>query len=119
MDKKQSRLRRAKKVRIKIKKLGMPRLCVNRTSQHIYAQIIVATEKGDTTIVSASTLDKDVIVAGAGGGNIKSATIVGQFIAKKATENGIEKIAFDRSGFKYHGCIKALADAVRESGINF
>ena len=100
MDKKQSRLRRAKKARIKIKKLAIPRLCVNRTSQHVYAQIITAAEKGDITIVSASTLDKEVIAAGASGGNIKSAIIVGKVIAKKATEKGIENIALAESKAK-------------------
>lgn len=119
MDKKQSRLRRASKARIKIRQLDIPRLCVHRTSQHVYAQIIIPAVKGDKVLVSASTLDKDVKAAGANGGNIKSASIVGGIIARKATERGIDKIAFDRSGFKYHGCIKALADAVREAGINF
>jgi large subunit ribosomal protein L18 len=119
MDKKLSRKRRATRTRKKIRELGIARLSVNRTLQHVYAQVIVQTPKGDHVLASASTLDKEIKALGYKGGNIKSAQIVGQYIAKRAVENGINNVAFDRSGFMYHGCIKALAEAAREAGLVF
>jgi large subunit ribosomal protein L18 len=119
MDKKLSRMRRAKRTRMKIKELNMPRLSVARTGQHIYAQLITQGEQGDKVIVSSSTMEKSAKSSGAVGSNIKSAGIIGKLIAEKAIKNGVSKVAFDRAGFKYHGCIKALADAAREAGLEF
>jgi len=102
-----------------MKELGAVRLTVNKTSKHIYAQLIVSAPKGDKVLASASTLNKDVQAAGGVTGNVKSASVVGSVIAKQAIANGIKQVAFDRSGFKYHGCIKALAEAARESGLQF
>lgn len=114
---KQTRLRRAKKVRSKIHVLEAIRLCVHRTSQHIYAQII--SQDGGRVIASASTLDKDLCKTAANGGNIAAASLVGKKIADGAKKAGISKVAFDRSGFRYHGRIKALAEAARENGLQF
>src|ERR1043165_3630203 len=119
LDKKLKRKRRATKTRAKIRELGVARLCVARTSKHIYAQIIVAADRGDKVLASASTLDKEIKTLGTTGNNIKSATVIGDFIAKRALAAGINQVAFDRSGFKYHGCIKALAEAAREAGLPF
>ena len=119
LDKKLKRQRRATKTRAKIRQLGVPRLCVGRSSKHLYAQIIVSAERGDKILASASTLDKEIKEGGAIANNIKSAVIVGNFIAKRAIAAGIKEVAFDRSGFRYHGCIKALADAAREAGLPF
>lgn len=118
MDKKTSRIRRATKARAKIRELGVHRLTVHRTPRHIYAQVIAPT--GDAVLASASTLDKDVRggLAGAAG-NVAAAVAVGKAIAERAKAAGVEKVAFDRSGFKYHGRIKALADAARENGLDF
>lgn len=117
MDKKISRLRRAKKARAKIRELGIHRLCIHRTPRHIYAQVIAPA--GAQVVASASTLDADVKGSLQGTGNIVAATLVGKMIAEKARVAGITKIAFDRSGFKYHGRVKALADAAREHGLEF
>tara|TARA_B100000809_G_scaffold266478_1_gene329416 strand:- start:2245 stop:2598 length:354 start_codon:yes stop_codon:yes gene_type:complete len=117
MDKKIKRHRRARKSRSKIKLLGLHRLCVHRTPRHIYAQII-ASERGDV-VVSASTLSKELGVGIQSAGNVAAAVAVGQLIAKRAKEKGVERVAFDRSGFKFHGRIKALADAAREGGLSF
>ena len=117
MDKKQSRLRRANKTRAKIKVQSATRLCVFRTSQHIYAQIIDAT--GGQVLSSASTLESDLRKSLKYGGNVEAAQVVGKRIAEKAKAAGVEKVAFDRSGFKYHGRIKALAEAARENGLKF
>ena len=113
--KKQSRLRRAKRARAKISELRVNRLCVFRSPRHIYAQIISPT--GDTVLASASTVEKDIRDGATG--NIEAAGNVGKLIAERAKEAGIEKVAFDRSGFAYHGRIKALADAAREGGLDF
>lgn len=113
--KKKSRLRRATKTRAKINELREVRLCVNRTPRHIYAQIIAV--GGDKVLASASTLDKDLRSGKTG--NADAAAAVGKLIAERAKEAGVEKVAFDRSGFKYHGRVKALADAARESGLQF
>jgi large subunit ribosomal protein L18 len=98
-----------------MRELGATRLCVNRTSQHIYAQIISG--DGNKVLASASTLDKD-LRSGATG-NKDAAAKVGELIANRAKEAGVTKVAFDRSGFKYHGRVKALADAAREAGLEF
>ncbi len=119
MEKKLIRRRRAMRARMKIKELVIPRLCVFRTPQHIYAQLIINEQKGDKVLVSASTLDKEVKSNGGTAGNVKSATLVGKFIAVRALAAGVTRVAFDRAGFKYHGCIKALADAAREGGLEF
>jgi large subunit ribosomal protein L18 len=117
MDKKIARLRRARKTRAKIAELKVARLTVNRTNGHIYAQIIDAT--GSKVLASASTLDKDVRKDISNGGNAAAATAIGKMIAEKAKAAGIETVAFDRAGFKYHGRVKALADAAREGGLKF
>ena len=119
LDKKLKRQRRATKTRAKIRQLGIPRLCVARSVKHLYAQIIVSGEKGDKVLASASTVDKEVKADGANANNIKSATIVGRAIAKRALAVGIKKVAFDRSGYRYHGCVKALAEAAREAELFF
>jgi large subunit ribosomal protein L18 len=117
MDKKQSRLRRARRGRAHIRELGAQRLCVYRTPRHIYAQVI--TPEGDRVIASASTLDGDLRKDLGNTGNIDAATAVGKLIAERAQAAGVKQVAFDRSGFKYHGRIKALADAARENGLEF
>ena len=114
-EKKVSRLRRARSTRLKIRDNGALRLCVNRTPQHIYAQITTAA--GDRVLVSASTVEKDLRSDGTG--NVNAAKKVGQLIAERAKAAGIEAVAFDRSGFRYHGRVKALAEAARESGLQF
>ncbi|GJM12500.1 MAG: 50S ribosomal protein L18 [Pseudohongiella sp.] len=113
--KKQSRLRRAKRARSKISELRVNRLCVYRSPRHIYAQVIAPT--GDQIIACASTVEKDL--RGDKTGNIDAAGKVGALIAERAKAAGIEKVAFDRSGYRYHGRIKALADAAREGGLEF
>jgi large subunit ribosomal protein L18 len=117
MDKKASRLRRARRARMKIRELGAIRLSVYRTPRHTYAQIISA--DAANTVVSASTLEKDVIGELSNGGNIEAARAVGRIIAERARAAGIEQVAFDRSGFRYHGRVQALADAAREAGLKF
>lgn len=117
MEKKNSRLRRAKRTRAKIRELRVPRLTIHRTPRHIYAQVI----DGDTqkVVASASTVSKDLRSSLANGGNVSAAEAVGKAIAEKAKAAGVESVAFDRSGFKFHGRVKALADAARESGLKF
>ncbi|WP_295386791.1 50S ribosomal protein L18 [uncultured Thiodictyon sp.] len=118
MDKKHARLRRAAKTRAKISELGAYRLCVHRTPQHIYAQIIAPT--GDLVVACASTVDKDLRQSITGHkGNVGAAATIGKAIAERALAKGIEQVAFDRSGFRYHGRMKALADAAREGGLKF
>lgn len=117
MDKKASRQRRARKTRAKIRELGRPRLCVHRTPRHIYAQVIDGS--GDKVLVSASTLDKALRKDVKSTGNADAATAIGKAVAERAKAAGITAVAFDRSGFKYHGRVKALADAARESGLEF
>ena len=113
--KKVSRLRRAKKARMHIRELEVPRLSVYRTPRHIYAQIISA--EGDMVQAAASSLDASVRQENKG--NSEDAAKVGKLIAEKAKELGVAKVAFDRSGYQYHGRIKALADAAREGGLQF
>jgi large subunit ribosomal protein L18 len=115
MDKKQNRLRRARKTRAKIRELEVPRLSVHRTAQHIYAQVIGP--DGGTVLASASTIQADLRKSLKSTSNIEAAQAVGKAIADKAKSAGIEQVAFDRSGFRYHGRIKALADAAREQGL--
>ena len=117
LDKKQSRLRRARRARAKIRDLAVNRLSIHRTPRHIYAQVIAP--DGGTVLAAASTLEKDVRKGTTGTGNIPAAAIVGTRIAEKAKAAGINVVAFDRSGFRYHGRIKALADAAREAGLQF
>lgn len=117
MEKKETRIRRARRTRAKIRELGVARLCVHRTPRHIYAQIIAPT--GDQTLATASTLDKKLSKGLKGTGNIAAAQAVGKAIAEMAKKAGVERVAFDRSGFQYHGRVKALADAARENGLQF
>jgi len=118
MDKKVSRLRRAARARSKIRELGVHRLTVHRTPRHIYAQVI--SPAGSEVIASASTVDKQVAASIDGStGNVTAAAAVGKAIAERAKEKGVERVAFDRSGFRYHGRVKALADAAREAGLEF
>ena len=117
MSKKIDRLRRAKKTRARIKKLGADRLCVHKTPRHVYAQVI--SQNGSKVIVSASSLDKEIKDKIKYSGNIEAATVVGGVLAKRAKKAGIKKVAFDRSGFKFHGRIQALANAARENGMEF
>ncbi len=113
-DKKVARLRRAKRTRMKIRELGQTRLTIHRTSKHIYAQLI--SEDGAHVLATASTNEKGFSGAT---GNKDAAANIGKMIAERAKEKGITKVAFDRSGFKYHGRVQALADAARESGLEF
>ena len=110
-----SRLRRARRARQRMRTKGVNRLSVHRTPQHIYAQVFAPA--GDTVIASASTLDSSLRSGSTG--NIDAAAAVGKLVAERALEAGISKVAFDRSGFKYHGRVKALADAAREGGLDF
>lgn len=114
-DKKQSRLRRSRKTRAKIYELRIVRLTVHRTNNHIYAQVVNAGKVAAT----ASTLEPEVRKKVKYGGNVKAASVIGKRIAEKARKQGIESVAFDRSGFKYHGRVRALADAARENGLKF
>ena len=116
-SKKQARIRRAARSRAKIRELGVYRLCVNRTPRHIYAQIIAPS--GSEVVAAASTVESGLKGAIANTGNIDAATAVGKAIAEKAKAAGVTQVAFDRSGFKYHGRVKALADAARENGLEF
>jgi len=117
MDKKQARLRRARKTRVKIAEMKMARLSVHRTNCHIYAQIIDAS--GSKVLACASTVESETRKELPNGGNVNAAVAVGKRIAEKAKGLGIESVAFDRAGFKYHGRVKALADAAREAGLKF
>ncbi|MEJ2609794.1 MAG: 50S ribosomal protein L18 [Candidatus Thiodiazotropha sp.] len=119
MEKKQSRIRRGRRTRAKIRELEVYRLSIHRTPRHIYAQVI--SPDGSSVLASASTLDKTVKgeLSNGAGGNIKAASVVGKVVAERAKSAGIESVAFDRSGFRYHGRVKALADAAREAGLQF
>lgn len=117
MSNKDSRLRRAKKTRLKIAELGVKRLVVYKSNSHIYAQII--DETGSRVLASASTAEKAISGLVKNGGNVEAAKIVGKAIAEKAVLAGIKDVAFDRSGFKYHGRVKAVAEAARENGLAF
>jgi large subunit ribosomal protein L18 len=115
MNKRDQRLRRAKRTRMKIRELDVTRLCVFRTPRHIYAQ--VTTPAGDRVLASASTVEKDLRRAATG--NVEAAARVGQLIAERAKAAGVSRVAFDRAGFQYHGRVKALAEAARENGLEF
>jgi len=117
MDKKIARLRRAKKTRAHIRRLGKPRLTVYRSGRHIYAQIIAA--EGGGVIAAASTLQKDLRVDLSSTSNKEAAKAVGKAVAEKAVAAGISDVAFDRSGYRYHGRVAELADAAREGGLKF
>lgn len=117
MDKNQSRLRRARKTRARIAEQKRVRLAVHRTNCHIYAQIFSSC--GTQVLAAASTAEVDVRKQLANGGNIEAAKVVGKLIAERAKAKGIDDVAFDRSGFHYHGRVKALAEAARESGLKF
>lgn len=116
-DKKSARLRRARRARIKMRELSVVRLSIHRTPRHIYAQVI-ATD-GDKVLAAASTVEKSLRSNAGSGGNVSAAVKVGALIAERAKAAGIGKVAFDRSGYKYHGRVKALADAAREAGMEF
>ena len=120
LTKKQQRLRRARQTRIRIAQQSAVRLTVNRTNLHIYAAVI--SDDGSKVLASASTAEAEMRaqIGGAGkGGNAAAAALVGKRIAEKAKAAGVERVAFDRSGFAYHGRVKALADAAREAGLQF
>ena len=117
MNKKEARVRRSRKTRARIAEQRATRLVVSRSNCHIYAQIIAPT--GDKVLASASTLEADVRKDLKNGGNKAAATLVGKRIAEKAKALGIEAVAFDRAGFRFHGRVKALADAAREGGLKF
>lgn len=117
MQKKVTRLRRARRGRSKIRELGVSRLTVHRTPRHIYAQVI--SPDGGRVLAASSTVQKDIREALESTGNIAAAALVGRRIAEQAKAAGVNRVAFDRSGFRYHGRIKALAEAARESGLEF
>ncbi|MDP2030980.1 MAG: 50S ribosomal protein L18 [Thiobacillus sp.] len=117
MNTKQSRIRRSRKTRAKIAAVKAIRLSINRTNSHIYAQIISA--DGGTVMASVSSNDKDMRAQLPNGGNVDAAAAIGKRLAEKAKGLGIEKVAFDRSGFQFHGRVKALAEAAREGGLVF
>jgi large subunit ribosomal protein L18 len=117
LNKKESRLRRAKRGRMKTRELEAIRLCVHRTPTHMYAQI--TSSDGSKVLASASTLDKQIKGKMKSTGNVEAAKLVGKLIAERAIDAGLSQVAFDRSGFRYHGRVKALADAAREGGLQF
>ena len=117
MNKKEARVRHARKTRVRIAEQRATRLTVGRSNSHIYAQLIAPT--GDKVLASASTLEADVRKDVKNGGNKAAATLVGKRIAERAKALGIEAVAFDRAGFRFHGRVKALADAAREGGLKF
>lgn len=117
IEKKQSRMRRSRRTRAKIAELKVVRLTVNRSNSHIYAQVIDAT--GGKVLASASSAEKTVRGELKNGGNVNAAAVVGKLIAEKAKKVGVETVAFDRSGYRFHGRVKALAEAAREAGLKF
>ena len=117
MNKREARVRRARKTRVRIAEQRATRLVVGRSNCHIYAQIIAPT--GDKVLASASTLEADVRKDVKNGGNTAAATLIGKRIAERAKALGIETVAFDRAGFRFHGRVKALAEAAREGGLKF
>jgi len=117
MDKKEARLRRARKTRAKIAELNAVRLCVHRTNCHIYAQIYSGC--GTKVLAAASTVEAEIRKQIPNGGNVEAAKAVGKLIAERAVAQGLIEVAFDRSGFRFHGRVKALAEAARESGLKF
>ena len=117
LDKNPARLRRARQTRLKIRELGALRLTVHRTNFHIYAQI--TSPGGEKVLAAASSAEKDLRALLANGGNRRAAEAVGKRIAEKARAAGVEKVGFDRAGYRYHGRVKALADAARSAGLKF
>lgn len=117
MDKKTARIRRATRARHVMKEKGATRLVIHRTPRHIYAQVIAP--NGSEVLAAASTLEKAVQEQVKSTGNKEAATVVGKVIAERAIAKGIKEVAFDRSGFKYHGRVQSLADAAREAGLQF
>ena len=117
IDKKQARLRRARKTRLKVAELNLVRLSVHRTNPHIYAQIV--SPAAGKVLVAASSLEQSVRQDLANGANKEAAARIGKLVAERAKEAGIEDVAFDRAGFRYHGRVKALAEAAREAGLKF
>ena len=117
MNKKQARVRRSRKTRVRIALQGATRLVVSRSNLHIYAQLIAPT--GDKVLASASTLEAEMRKDVKNGGNKAAAALVGKRIADRAKALGIEAVAFDRSGYRYHGRVQALAEAARENGLKF
>ncbi|TDJ45741.1 MAG: 50S ribosomal protein L18 [Gammaproteobacteria bacterium] len=117
MTKNQSRLRRARRTRAKIRELAIHRLSIHRTPRHIYAQVIGP--DGGTIVAAVSTVSKDLRSSLKFTGNVEAAAAVGKAIADKAKAAGVTQVAFDRSGFRYHGRVRALADAARENGLQF
>ena len=115
--KKAARLRRAKKVRAQIRRLGKPRLTVYRSGKHIYAQVI--NSEDGSVLAAANTLQSEVKEGLKGTNNKEAAAAVGKFVAERAVEAGVKEVAFDRSGYQYHGRVKELADAAREVGLKF
>lgn len=117
MNKKESRLRRARKTRAKIAELKIARLCVHRSNCHIYAQVYSGS--GNQVLAAASSVEPQMRAIIPNGGNVEAAKAVGKLIAERALAKGVQEVAFDRSGFKYHGRVKALAEAARENGLKF
>ncbi len=117
ISKKANRLRRAKRTRAKISELGAHRLTIHRTPRHIYAQVI--TPDGSTVVATASTVQKTIAGDAKYTGNVDAASLVGKAIAEQSKSAGVTNVAFDRSGFRYHGRVKALAEAAREGGLEF
>ncbi|MDR1276456.1 MAG: 50S ribosomal protein L18 [Candidatus Accumulibacter sp.] len=116
-NKNQARLRRARKTRLKIAELNVVRLSVHRTNSHIYAQVF--SPGGAKVLATASSLEADARKTLGGGANVAAAAAIGKLIAERAKSAGIERVAFDRGGFQYHGRVKALAEAAREAGLKF
>ena len=117
MDKKTSRIRRGKKTRYKVRAAGALRLCIHRTPRHIYAQVI--DDSKANVLAASSSIEADIRSNVKYTGNVETAKLVGKLVAERAKEKGISKVAFDRSGFRYHGRVQALADAAREAGLEF
>jgi len=117
MDKKVARLRRARRARARIAQMKMARLSVHRSNSHIYAQVFAS--EGGKVLATASTLEAEVRKDNPNGGNVDAAKLVGKLIAARAQAQGVAEVAFDRSGFRYHGRVKALAEAAREGGLKF
>ena len=112
-----ARLKRARKIRSHVARLGIHRLCVNRTPRHIYAQVV--TPDGSITVASVSSLEKEVALLREKPGKMEVAKKVGELVARRVLDKGVDRVAFDRSGFRYHGRVKALADAARANGLIF
>jgi large subunit ribosomal protein L18 len=117
MNKKESRIRRSRQTRIKIAELSVPRVAIMRTNMHISAQLY--SPCGTKVLAAASTMEKDLRTTITNGGKSTAAKEVGKLIAQRALEAGVTEVAFDRSGFRYHGRVKALAEAAREAGLKF